>query len=111
MQIDISNLPPEVETLHKLIVSLHGKNNDWSAKCQKLSKQNTQLAGQNTSLINKYTKLTTDNTELPKQNTELNIQNNNLSQKNTELSVVSFVYLFIREVFWPASWVFCLDSF
>ena len=39
MQIDISNLPPEVESLHKLIATLHDKNNDLEAKYRDLSKQ------------------------------------------------------------------------
>ena len=48
MQIDISNLPPEVESLHKLIATLHEKNNDWALKYRELSKQN---------LITQYVKL------------------------------------------------------
>ena len=50
MENKISNLPPEIESLHKLIASLHGKNrelleqnNNWSSKYQKLSNQNTEL--------------------------------------------------------------------
>jgi chromosome segregation ATPase len=64
MQIDISNLPPEVESLHKLIATLHEKNNDWASKYTKLSNENTSLA-------NKYTKLADDNSKLSEQNSEL----------------------------------------
>lgn len=46
MENKISNLPPEIESLHKLIASLHGKNqelleqnNNWSSKYQQLSNQ------------------------------------------------------------------------
>lgn len=71
MQIDISNLTPELESLHKLIASLYNKNNDWSSKYQEISKQHTQLSSQNISLINRCTKLATDNSELSKKNSEL----------------------------------------
>jgi len=50
MESRISNLPPEIESLHKIIASLHGKNrelveqnNNWSTKYQILSNQNTEL--------------------------------------------------------------------
>ena len=50
MESRISNLPPEIESLHKIIASLHSKNrglveqnNNWSTKYQILSNQNTEL--------------------------------------------------------------------
>jgi transposase len=71
MQINISNLPPEVESLHRLIATLHEKNNDWEAKYIKLSDENislvskcTNLSSQKTSLIDECKKLADDNSEL-----------------------------------------------
>lgn len=64
MENKISNLPPEIESLHKLIASLHGKNqelleqnNNWSSKYQQLSNQNTELSKQNSALLKKNTEL------------------------------------------------------
>jgi len=99
MQIDISNLPPEVESLHKLIATLHDKNNhlleqnnDWALKYRDLSKQNTTLSSQNTSLINEYKNLSTENTDLSRENsslvnkcTQLADDNSKLSEQNSEL--------------------------
>ena len=92
MQIDISNLPPEVESLHKLIATLHEKNNDWAFKYRELSKQNTTLTSQNTSLINEYKNLSTENTDLSNENsslvnkcTQLADDNSKLSEQNSEL--------------------------
>lgn len=45
MQNNISNLTPEVESLQKIIASLHSKNQD-------LSKKNTELSTQNSELLN-----------------------------------------------------------
>ena len=45
MQINISNLPPEVESLQRIIASLHSKN-------QYLSEQNIELSTQNGELLN-----------------------------------------------------------
>jgi transposase len=62
--IDISNSPSEVESLHKLIATLHDKNtelleinNNWSSKYLILSNQNSELSKKNT-------KLSKDNNEL-----------------------------------------------
>lgn len=85
MQIDISNLPPEVESLHSLIATLHDKNkdlseqnNDWEAKYTKLSDENvsliskcTNLSNHNSSLVNKCTQLVSANSKLSEQNGEL----------------------------------------
>ena len=85
MRIDISNLPPEVESLHRLIATLHDKNkdlseqnNDWEAKYTKLSDENvsliskcTNLSNHNSSLVNKCTQLVSDNSKLSEQNGEL----------------------------------------
>lgn len=79
MRIDISNLPPEIESLHKIIASLYDKNNDWEDKYQELSNQNS-------SLINKCTKLTTYNTDLLEKTNKLTVLNDDLSQKNTKLT-------------------------
>ena len=64
MENKISNLPPEIESLHKLVASLHGKNrdlleqnNNWSSKYQKLSNQNTELSKKNTELLDRVNKL------------------------------------------------------
>ena len=46
MQIDINKLPTEVESLHKIIATLHEKNNEWSSKCRKLSTDNIELLNQ-----------------------------------------------------------------
>ena len=53
MQINISNLPPEVESLQKIIASLHSKNQylseqntELSTECSKLSTQNSELLNQ-----------------------------------------------------------------
>ena len=71
MRIDISNLPPEVESLHRLIATLHDKNKDlseqnsyWASKHRELSKRNGTLSSENTSLINRYRNLATQNTSL-----------------------------------------------
>ena len=78
MQIDISNLPPEVESLHKLIATLHEKNNDWSSKYTKLSNENV-------SLINKCKNLSTENTDLSRENTSLIDECKKLADDNSEL--------------------------
>ena len=78
MQIDISNLPPEVESLHKLIATLHEKNNDWSSKYTKLSNENV-------SLINKCRNLSTENTDLSRENTSLIDECKKLADDNSEL--------------------------
>lgn len=62
--IDISNLPPEVESLHKLIATLHDKNNSWSSKYQKLSQEKAELLVNHTALNKKYSELESKNTEL-----------------------------------------------
>ena len=85
MQIDISNLPPEVESLHKLIATLHEKNNDWAFKYRELSKQNTTLTSQNSSLINEYKNLSTENTDLSRENTSLIDECKKLADDNSEL--------------------------
>lgn len=55
MQINISNLPPEVESLHRLIATLHEKNNDWEAKYIKLSDENISLVSKCTNLSSQKT--------------------------------------------------------
>ena len=85
MQIDISNLPPEVESLHKLIATLHEKNNDWAFKYRELSKQNTTLTSQNSSLINEYKNLSTENTDLSRENSSLIDECKKLADDNSEL--------------------------
>lgn len=69
--IDISNLPPEVESLHKLIATLHDKNtelleqnNNWSSKCQKLSQEKAELLVNHATLSKKCSELECKNTEL-----------------------------------------------
>ena len=62
--IDISNLPPEVESLHKLIATLHDKNNSWSSKYQKLSQEKAELLVNHTALNKKCAELESKNTEL-----------------------------------------------
>ena len=64
MENKIGNLPTEIESLHKLIASLHGKNqelleqnNNWSSKYQQLSNQNTELSKKNTELLDRVNKL------------------------------------------------------
>lgn len=92
MQIDISNLPPEVESLHKLIATLHDKNNDlseqnsyWAFKHRELSKRNRTLSSEHTSLINRYRNLVTQNTELLSQKTSLIGECKKLADDNSEL--------------------------
>ena len=92
MQIDISNLPPEVESLHKLIATLHEKNNDlseqnsyWASKHRELLKRNRTLSSENTSLINRYRNLATQNTELSSQKASLIDECKKLTDDNSEL--------------------------
>ena len=92
MQIDISNLPPEVESLHKLIATLHDKNNDlseqnsyWAFEHRELSKRNRTLSSEHTSLINRYRNLVTQNTELLSQKTSLIGECKKLADDNSEL--------------------------
>jgi transposase len=92
MQIDISNLPPEVESLHKLIATLHDKNNDlseqnndWASKHRELLKRNRTLSSENTSLINRYRNLATQNTELSSQKASLIDECKKLADDNSEL--------------------------
>ena len=92
MQIDISNLPPEVESLHKLIATLHEKNNDlseqnsyWASKHRELLKRNRTLSSENTSLINRYRNLATQNTELSSQKASLIDECKKLANANSEL--------------------------
>lgn len=69
--IDISNLPPKVESLHKLIATLHDKNtelleqnNNWSSKCKKLSQEKAELLVNHATLSKKCLELEFKNTEL-----------------------------------------------
>lgn len=69
--IDISNLPPEVESLHKLIATLHDKNtelleqnNNWSSKYKKLSQEQAGLLVNHATLSKKCLELEFKNTEL-----------------------------------------------
>lgn len=50
MKIDISNLPSEVESLHKVIASLQNKNKAWSSKYQKLEQEKSALAANHSKL-------------------------------------------------------------
>ena len=90
MKIDISNLPPEVESLHKLIATLHEKNNDWASKYREISKQNTTLSSQNSALINKCTQLTDDNSKLSEQNSVLLSRISKLEEQLTRLKAKRF---------------------
>lgn len=71
MQVDISNLPPEVESLHRLIATLNDKNkelseqnNNWLSKYQKLSQEKSQLSVSHIALNKKCIELEFKNTEL-----------------------------------------------
>ncbi len=71
MQVDISNLPPEVESLHRLIATLNDKNkelseqnNNWLSKYQKLSREKSQLSVSHIALNKKCIELEFKNTEL-----------------------------------------------
>ena len=90
MKIDISNLPPEVESLHKLIATLHEKNNYWASKYREISKQNTTLSSQNSALINKCTQLTDDNSKLSEQNSVLLSRISKLEEQLTRLKAKRF---------------------
>ena len=79
MKIDISNLPSEVESLHKVIASLQNKNKAWSSKYQKLEQEKSALAANHSKLSVSHIALNTRCLELASNNTEL-------LQKNTELS-------------------------
>jgi transposase len=64
MESRISNSPSEIESLHKLIASLQGKNrelfeqnNNLSSSYRKLSKQNSALLKKNTELLERINKL------------------------------------------------------
>lgn len=46
MESIISNLPPEIESLHKIIAGLETRNKEWSSKYSILSNQNTELLEQ-----------------------------------------------------------------
>ena len=78
MQIDISNLPTEEESSHKLIASLRDKNqdlleqnNNWSLKYQKLKQEKSELSVNHIDLSTRYSELESNNTELLEKNTEL----------------------------------------
>lgn len=46
MENRISNLPPEIESLYKIIAGLEASNNQWSSKYSALSKENSELLDQ-----------------------------------------------------------------
>ena len=70
--INISNLPPEVESLHKLIATLYDKNRE--------------LSEQNNSLSSKYQKISQEKAELLVNHNTLSKKCLELEFKNTELS-------------------------
>lgn len=53
----ISNLPPEIESLHKIIAGLEARNKQWSTKYWALSKKNAELSKDNTELLEQINKL------------------------------------------------------
>ena len=79
MKIDISNLPSEVESLHKVIASLQNKNEAWSSKYQKLEQEKSELSSSHSKLSVNHIDLNTRYSELESNHTEL-------LQKNDELS-------------------------
>lgn len=64
MESIISNLPPDIGLLHKIIANLHSKNQElvkqnesWSSQYWVLSDQNSELSKKNTELLEQINKL------------------------------------------------------
>jgi transposase len=71
MQVNISNLPPEVESLHKVIASLKNKNEAWSSKYQELVQEKSELSVSHIALSTRCIELEDNNNKLLQKNTEL----------------------------------------
>ena len=81
MEYRISNLPPEIESLQRIIASLDSRNQELLEENKQWISKYQTLTSQNTSLIRKYTKLATNNTELLEKNTELLERINKLEEQ------------------------------
>ena len=79
MNIDISNLPSEVESLHRVIASLKNKNKTWSSKYQKLEQEKYELSSSHSKLSSNHIDLNTRYSELESNHTELLQKNDKLS--------------------------------
>ena len=78
MQIDISSLPTEEESLRRIIATLNNQNqelseqnNNWSSKYQKLEQEKSELSVSHIALNTRCLALEDNNNELLQKNTEL----------------------------------------